>query len=185
MFRPEADQPLADTPNGKGDYFLCVARLVPYKRVDLVIDAFNKLGWLLKIIGRGRSESSLRQKAKKNIEFVGGDLTDEEVRAYYQKARAFVFGGVEDFGIVSLEAQACGKPVICPRDSGMAETVMEGKTGELFSEQSVGSLTAALRKFDKGWYDSDFCRTNAEKFSMDRFKKEMKETVMRLATHTL
>ena len=173
------------TPKGEGDYFLCVSRLVPYKRVDLVIDAFNQLGWPLKIIGSGRSRSKLKSMAKKNIEFVGGDLTDSQLVAYDQKARAFVFGGVEDFGIVSLEAQAAGKPVICYRDSGMAETVVEGKTGEFFNKPSAASLIDALRKFDKGWYDSGSCRKNAEKFSMGRFQQEMKETVERLSKKTL
>lgn len=159
-------------PNGRGDYFLCVSRLVPYKRVDLVIAAFNKLGWPLKIIGKGMSEQSLKTMAKGNIEFIS-DLTDQELVAYYQEARAFVFGGEEDFGIVALEAQACGKPVICPRDSGMAETVVEGKTGEFFDKDLVGTL----QKFVKKKYDSNFCRRNAERFSIDRFTTEMKETI--------
>lgn len=156
-----------------GDYFLCVARLVPYKKVDMVIKAFNSLGWQLKIIGKGSQESYLRNIAKKNIEFVGGNLTDAELAAYYQRSRAFVFAGEEDFGIVSLEAQACGKPVICPRNSGMAETVIEGKTGELFDKDVI----SALHKFNKNRYDSVLCRTNAEKYSIMRFKKEMKEAI--------
>ncbi len=156
-----------------GDYFLCVARLVPYKKVDAVIRAFNKLGWKLTIVGTGSQEDYLKRIAKKNIAFVGGNLTDTELAAYYQRCRAFVFGGEEDFGIVSLEAQACGKPVICPRKSGMAETVIEGKTGELFDTDLAG----ALHKFEKKKYDSVLCRSNAEKFSVSRFKKEMKEAI--------
>lgn len=164
-------------PKSEGDYFLCVARLVQYKRVDIVIEAFNELGWKLKIIGSGRSERRLKKRANKNIEFVGGDLTDTELVAYYQRCRAFVFAGEEDFGIVSLEAQACGKPVICPRRSGMAETVIEGVTGELFDTD----LTGTLQKFVKKRYDSALCRMNAEKFSTARFQKEIKEEVFRLA----
>ncbi len=164
-------------PDGMGDYFLCVSRLVPYKRVDLVIKAFNKLGWPLKIVGRGMMESKLRGMAKRNIEFVG-DLTDQDLAAYYQRARAFVFAGDEDFGIVSLEAQACGKPVICRRNSGMAETVIENKTGEFFDNDLVG----VLQKFDTKRYDSNSCRENAARFHLARFKKEMKNEVLRLAT---
>ena len=166
------------------NFFLCVARLVPYKRVDIVIDAFNELGWPLKIVGKGSAEIFLKKRAKQNIEFVGGDLTDAHMAAYYQEARAFVFGGEEDFGIVSLEAQACGKPVICYRKSGMAETVVEGKTGIFFNEQSVVSLVSALRTFDKGWYDSDLCRTQAERFGKARFINDMKATVHALAQKT-
>lgn len=159
-------------PNGAGEYFLCVARLVPYKRVDIVVKAFNKLGWPLKIIGSGMSGPCLKSMAKKNIEFVD-DLTDSELVAYYQECRAFVFAGEEDFGIVALEAQACGKPVICPYSSGMAETVVEGKTGEFFDRDLVGSLQTFVKKR----YDSNFCRQNAQKFSIDRFTKEMKEAI--------
>lgn len=157
-------------------YFLCIARLVPYKRVDIVIDAFNKLGWKLKIVGSGSIERELKKRANKNIEFVSGDLTDTELLAYYQRCRGFVFAGEEDFGIVSLEAQACGKPVICPRQSGMAETVIEGVTGELFDTD----LIRPLQKFVKKRYDSALCRMNAEKFSTARFQKEMREAVTQL-----
>lgn len=159
-------------PNGSGKFFLCVARLVPYKRVDIVIEAFNTLGWPLKIVGTGMMESTLRKMAKRNIEFIG-DLTDQELVAYYQGCRAFVYGGEEDFGIVSVEAQACGKPVICRRESGMTETVVEGKTGEFFDKDLVGTLQTFVKKR----YDSNFCRRNAERFSIDRFTTEMKETI--------
>lgn len=164
-------------PNGKGDYFLCVARLVPYKHVELVIDAFNELGWPLKIVGSGNSECGLKKRANNNIEFVGGDLTEAQLVAYDQRCRAFVFGGEEDFGIAAVEAQACGKPVICPRRSGMAETVVEGVTGELFDTD----LMSALQKFVKKRYDGDLCRQNAEKFSKTRFQKEMREAITQLS----
>ena len=159
-----------------GDYFLCVSRLVPYKKVDVVIHAFNTLGWKLKIVGTGSQEQYLKSIAKNNIEFLGGDLTDAELAAYYQRSRAFVSAADEDFGIVSLEAQACGKPVICPRESGMAETIIPGVTGELFDTD----LVRALHKVMKKRYDSSLCRENAEKFSKSRFQKEMKEAVVRL-----
>jgi glycosyltransferase involved in cell wall biosynthesis len=160
------------------NFFLCISRLVPYKRVDQVITAFNSLGWKLKIIGKGSEEHYLRGIAKKNIEFLGGDLTDSELAAYYQNTRAFVFAGDEDFGIASLEAQACGTPVICPEYSGMAETVIEGKTGELFTDD----LTGVLHKFVKQRYDSGSCRLNAQRFSTERFQSEMKREIERLTT---
>lgn len=182
---PPVDTAMFKEGSGMGDYFLCVSRLVPYKRVDIVIDAFNQLGWPLKIIGAGKSEALLKRLAKKNIEFVGGDLTDAKLVDYYQRCRAFVFSGEEDFGIVSLEAQACGKPVICYRQSGMAETVLEGKTGITFQEQTKESLIAALHAFAKGWYDSASCRKNAERFDMHRFKEEMKTAVEQLVQQTV
>lgn len=167
------------TPGENGDYFLCVARLVSYKKTDVLIRAFNKLGWKLKIIGTGSQEGYLKQIAENNVEFLGGHLTDREIAAYYQRCRAFVFAGDEDFGIVSLEAQSCGKPVICPRESGMAETVVEGETGELFDSDIVGTLQLCAKKR----YDSRLCRKNAEEFSVIRFQKEMKETVEQLTKH--
>lgn len=160
----------------RGDYFLCVSRLVPYKKVDVVIRAFNTLGWKLKIIGSGSEEDNLKSIAKQNTEFLGGDLTDQTLAAYYQRCIGFIFAGEEDFGIVSLEAQACGKPVLCPRKSGMAETVREGVTGDFFE----GDLVGALHKFRRKRYDSTLCRKNAEEFSLARFQKEIKEEVMRL-----
>jgi glycosyltransferase involved in cell wall biosynthesis len=165
--------------NDKGDYFITVSRLVPYKRVDLIIKAFNTLGWKLKIVGKGSQENYLKNIAKNNIEFIGGDLTDADLGAYYQRSRAFVAAADEDFGIVAVEAQACGKPVICPRNSGMAETVIDGITGELFDKD----LISTLQKFVKRRYDSNSCRTNAESFSVTRFQKEMKEELSRLSQH--
>jgi glycosyltransferase involved in cell wall biosynthesis len=159
------------------NYFLLVSRFVQYKRIDLVIDAFNELGWPLVIIGSGWGKRMLQNMAKKNITFITRHLTDAELVAYYQKSRAFVFAGDEDFGLIALEAQACGKPVICYRESGMAEIVIDGKTGILFNEQTKASLINALQKFTKAWYDSGFCRHNAERFSTKHFEEEIKRTV--------
>ena len=166
----------------KEPYFLCVGRFVPYKRIDLVIAAFNRLGWKLKIIGSGMLESTLKKQAGRTIEFVGGDLTDSELVSYYQKCTAFVFAGDEDFGIAAVEAAACGKPVVCPRGTGMAETVIDGQTGVLYNQQTVASLIPALRKIRKGWYDSRLCRQNALRFGEKRFKEDMQHTVLSL-TH--
>ncbi len=166
----------------KENYFLLVSRFVPYKRIDLVIDAFNELGWPLIIIGSGLGNRVLQRRAKNNITFITRYLTDADLVAYYQRCRAFVFAGDEDFGLIALEAQSCGKPVICYRQSGMAETVIEGKTGILFDAQTKESLIRALHIFNKGWYDSGSCRANAERFGIERFKKEMRVTVERLAT---
>lgn len=168
-----------------GDYFLVVSRFVPYKRLDIIIDAFNTLGWPLKVIGSGWTKSDLLRRANQNIEFIGAHLTDAELVAYYQRCRAFVFAGEEDFGIVSLEAQACGRPVVCYRQSGMAETVVEGRTGIFFDHQTPESLVDALQKLTHAWYDSDSCRSNAERFDTKHFTVNIKRSVERLVKQTV
>ncbi len=164
-----------------GAYYLLVSRLVWYKRVDLVIDAFNALQWPLVVIGDGLERRLLMRRAKKNVQFIFRHLTDEELVNYYQNCRALVFAGEEDFGLVAAEAQACGIPVIAYKESGIAEIIQDGKTGILFPEKRVSSLIDALKKAEHTWYDSTLCRNNAMRFSLDRFKKEMKSTIERFS----
>lgn len=163
------------------DYFLVVSRLVGYKRVDIIVDAFTRLGWPLVVIGTGWEKDSLVTRAGPTIRFVEY-LTDQELVLYYQNCRAFVFAGSEDFGIVAAEAAACGKPIIAYKNSGVAEIVIPGRTGILFDNQTVPSLTAALKEFAKSWYDSRLCRKNAERFSKERFKSEMRSSIEMLYT---
>lgn len=166
------------------EYFLTVSRLVPYKRVDILVDAFNRLDLPLVVIGEGSEKERLMDRSKKNITFVG-QVSEEELITYYSKCRAFVHAGVEDFGIAAVEAQAAGKPVIALNQGGIAEIVIPGRTGILFEHQSTSSLVAALESFDDREYDSDSCIKNAQRFSEARFSKEMKETVESLYnTHT-
>lgn len=154
------------------DYFLLVSRLVPYKKTDLVVKAFNQLGLSLKIAGLGNQLRRLKRMAKKNIEFLG-ELTDQELLSYYQKCQAVIFPQAEDFGLVPLEAQACGRPVIAYQGGGALETVIEGKTGLFFSPQTVGGLKEAIKRFDTASFNPGVCRQNAERFSQERFKKEI------------
>ncbi|MCL5090386.1 MAG: glycosyltransferase [Patescibacteria group bacterium] len=161
------------------NFFLVVSRLVSYKKVDLVIEVFNKLGWNLKIVGVGREMQSLRKKAKNNIEFLGL-LTDKELLAYYQNCEALIFPQEEDFGLVPLEAQACGKPVIAFAGGGALETIIEGKTGIFFREQKVEDLVRALRGFEGGGEERirpEDCRRQAEKFSQEKFIINFKKIV--------
>lgn len=157
-----------------GDYFLIVSRLVEYKRVDLAIEVFNELGWPLKIIGVGRTEKKLKKIAKRNIEFLG-KISDSQLADYYQRCRAVICPQEEDFGLVPIEAQACGKPVIAFSKGGHKETIVSGKTGEFFSFQTKNSLLELLSKFKLEKYDSRECRKNAKKFSQERFLKIFKE----------
>jgi len=164
-------------PNSK--YFLLVSRLVSYKRIDLVIEAFNQLGLPLKIIGKGIQETILKRKAKNNIEFLG-QLTDKELLGYYQKSQALIFPQEEDFGLVPLEAQACGKPVIAFRGGGALETITAGKTGEFFSPQTSKALIKVVKNFKAAKYQPEDCRKQAEKFGKEIFKKKFKEVVENL-----
>lgn len=161
------------------NYFLVVSRLVAYKRVDVVIDAFNALGWPLVVIGEGQQKKQLMRRAKKNITFLG-QVTDAELISQYAHCRAFVHAGVEDFGIAAVEAQASGKPVVAYKEGGITEIVPSGQTGLLFQKQTASSLTAALASFDKQLYDSNSCKENAQRFSIHKFQQNMKLAVERI-----
>lgn len=156
------------------DFFLVVSRLVPYKRIDLVVEAFNELRLPLVIIGDGSEYKKLKFMAKDNIKLLGR-LSDEEISKYYSKCRAFIFPGEEDFGITPLEAMASGKPVVAYRGGGVMETVIEGKTGLFFDKQCKEDLIEAVKKYIK--YENGFnkydIRNHALKFSGERFKKEI------------
>jgi len=162
--------------NQTGDYFLIVSRLVSYKKIGIVIEAFNQLGWSLKIIGSGSEMKKLKKMAKSNIQFLN-QLTDQELLSYYQNCRALVFPQEEDFGLVPLEAQACGKPVIAFAKGGALETVIEGKTGTFFYPQTSKALIKKLKEFKIDNYKSEDCRENAEKFAAGLFKKKFKQLV--------
>jgi glycosyltransferase involved in cell wall biosynthesis len=159
-----------------GDYFLAGGRLVPYKRVDLVVQACTQLGLKLVVYGDGRDRSALQQMAGPTVTFVGRVSWDDLVQLY-QGARAFVFPGLEDFGIAPVEAQAAARPVIAFAGGGALDTVIPGRTGELFAEQSVESLASTLASFDAACYDPADCRANAERFSTERFERELKESL--------
>lgn len=153
------------------DYYLCVARLEPHKRLDIVVRAFNQLGLPLYIVGEGRCRRSLEQDARGNIRFVGS-LPDSRVAALLSRARAFVHAAEEDFGIALVEAQAAGCPVIAYRGGGAAEIVTHGSTGLLYDRQDPTSLAASVMEFAPR--SSDFSpaalRTSAERFSAARFR---------------
>lgn len=161
----------------KGDYFLSVSRLVPYKRVDIIIRAFNELGLPLLVIGDGSEKKKLMQMARGNITFTGGGLTDEELARYYKNCRAFVFAACEEFGIVVGEAQAAGVPVIAYSKGGTAEIVKDGETGILFDRQSVKVLKDAIMKFQTLPLNKEACRKNALRFDTKRFQTEFRDYI--------
>ncbi len=153
-----------------GDYFLWVGRLIPYKRVDLAVRAFNELGLPLVVIGDGRDRANLERLAKPNVRFLGR-LDNVEMRRYMAGCRAFIFPAEEDFGITPLEAQAAGRPVIAYAAGGALDTVIEGVTGEFFRQPTAESLAEAVRHFDASRYDPDACVANARRFDTDSFKE--------------
>lgn len=172
--------PLASPASGSTrPYFLLVSRLVPYKRIDIAIEAFNKLGWPLKIVGSGREFNKLKDNAQSNIDFLQ-NLTDGQLIRYYEDCTALIFPGEEDLGLAILEAQSFGKPVVAYRGGGALETIVEGKTGVFFSPQTAEVLIKVLQKFDISKFEPNDCVKQAEKFSKERFKKEFRQTIERL-----
>lgn len=175
--------------NRPADYFLIVSALVPYKRVDLAVQAFNRLQYRLMIIGDGPEKNRLRKMAQKNVEFISWQNSENLVK-HYQNCKALVFPGEEDFGIVPVEAQACGKPVIAFGRGGTLETVagiFPGETvssnnkpsGIFFREQKVDSLVEAVRAFESMEFDPVAIRQNSMRFRSSIFKEKMKEFVDR------
>lgn len=155
-----------------GDYYVFFSRLIDYKRPDLVIEAFNKLGKRLLVLGRGPELERLRAMAGPNIEFLGF-VSDEKLREVFSQALALIFPAEEDFGIVPVEAMAAGRPVIAYQAGGTTEVVLPGKTGEFFTEQSVEAIIAAVAEFDPMRYDKEAIRAHALKFDQAIFKKKM------------
>jgi len=154
------------------DFFLIVSALVPYKRVDLAIEALNQLKLPLKIVGKGPELSRLKGMANRNIIFLG-ELSDQETRRLYQTCQALIFPGEEDFGLTSVEAQACGRSVIALRKGGVLESVIEGETGVFFDQQSPVSLKNAIDKFYKMRFNGEKVRDNALRFSREKFKHKV------------
>jgi glycosyltransferase involved in cell wall biosynthesis len=156
----------------RDDYFLITSRLVPYKRIDLAVRAFTKLGLPLHVVGSGRDAQSLRKLAGPSVRFLGR-LSDEQVRDEMAGCRAFIFPGEEDFGITPVEAQACGKPVIAYGAGGALSTVVEGVTGLFFREQTPDALASVVAGFRDEQFDPQAIRRHAEQFDTARFAERL------------
>ncbi len=166
------------------DYFLVVSRLVPYKRVDIAVEAFNQLGLPLIIAGDGRDKDRLEAMAKPNVHFLGR-VAEEELPKMLACCRAFVFPGEEDFGIAPLEAQAAGRPVIAYAAGGALETVVDGVTGCFFLEQTAEALAEVVRHYNDKDYDSAAIRQHARRFDTEVFKKHFSAFVAeKMAEHS-
>ena len=154
------------------DYFLIVSRLIPYKRIDLAVQAATQLGLPLKIGGKGRDMERLQAMAGDTVEFLGY-VPDEDLPRLMAKAKAFIFPGLEDFGITPVQAEAAGRPVIAYKGGGALDTVIEGVTGEYFAEQTVDSLAAVMQAFDADKYDPATIRKHALQFDTQIFKQQI------------
>lgn len=154
-----------------GDYFLVGGRLVSYKRFDIAVKAFNRLGIPLKVFGTGPEYAKLKGMAKKHIEFLGY-VPDDQLPELYRGARAFINPQIEDFGITPIESMAAGTPVIAYARGGALETVIEGKTGQFFDEQRWEELSDLIIRFKDEQYDPLKIHQHAQKFDVNNFKQK-------------
>ncbi|MBS0604819.1 MAG: glycosyltransferase [Verrucomicrobia bacterium] len=162
---------------GKEDYYLAVSRMVPYKRIDLIAEAFSHFpDKRLILVGDGPEMKKVKSVAGKNVEILGWQ-SDAKVRELMSRARGFLFAAEEDFGIVVVEAQAAGTPVIAFGKGAALETVVEGQTGLFFKEQTVASLCDSIREFERRSFDPETIRRHAQSFSRARFISEFKQFV--------
>lgn len=169
---PAIDVGSFQTSDEVDDYYLTVSRLIPYKRIDLAIEACNRLKLPLKVVGAGRSEAQLRQLAGPTIEFVG-KVDEAGLRRLYARCRALIFPAEEDLGLTPIEAQAAGRPVIAFGRGGTRETILDGETGVFFGEQTVDSLVEALQRFDHRQFDPQRIRDHVRsRFDLAVFRQQ-------------
>ncbi|MBZ0310434.1 MAG: glycosyltransferase [Anaerolineae bacterium] len=162
-------------------YFLSLGRLIPYKRVDLIVEACTRLNLPLKVGGTGRDRERLESLAGPTVEFLGY-VPESDLPDLFARCRAFVFPGLEDFGITPVQAQAAGRPVIAYGAGGALDTVIPGKTGVLFYEQSVEALMNTLQNFDDGLFNPEEIRRHALRFDSRVFEQQITDLVARYAT---
>jgi glycosyltransferase involved in cell wall biosynthesis len=173
IYPPVDTERYLPSPDPPGDYFLVVSRLIPYKRIDLAVQACNQLGLPLLVAGEGRGRAALEAIAGRTVRFMGR-LPDDELGRLLAGCRAFIFPGYEDFGIAPLEAQAAGRPVIAYAAGGALDTVVDGETGLFFHEQTPEALADAICRLNTLDLDPAAIRRNAERFSVARFKRELR-----------
>ncbi len=176
VIHPPVDLSIFELDIEKEDFYVTVGRIVKVKRFDIVIEAFNKNKKKLVVIGDGQDLKALKKKANNNIIFTGF-LETQDLIKYISKAKGFIQSGVEGFGIATLEAQACGTPIIAYGKGGILETVKDGETGVLFYEQTSTALMQSIQTFETMKFDFEFIRKEALKFTEEKFKAEFEAFV--------
>jgi len=176
VIRPPVDTSFFVPGSEQGDFFLVVSAFVPYKRVDVIVRAFNELGVPLKIVGDGPLRRKIQGEANRNIEFLG-EVSDSKLRELYQRCRALIFAGVEDFGLAPLEAQSAGRPVIAYGAGGLLETVIDWKTGIFFKEQTPAAVVDAVKTFHGVGFESQVIREHAVQFGIESFEQKIKDYI--------
>lgn len=179
VIHPPIDVNRFSLSDKQGDYYLVLARLVPYKRIDLAVQACTNLGKRLVVIGGGPDLPALRKIAGPTVEFAGR-LSDKEVERYAAECKALLFPGEEDFGMAPVEVAAAGRPTIAFRAGGAMETVIEGQTGLFFDEPTPESLADAIQRFEQQTWSQEVLRTHAEHFSIEVFQQRMREFLIRV-----
>lgn len=180
---PNVDVDSFEVVKDKEDYYFTASRMVPYKRMDLIVKAFSEMPEKrLIVIGSGPQFENIKSIAPPNVTLLGYQTSDV-LKSYMQRARAFIFAAEEDFGIIPVEAQACGTPVIAFGKGGVCETVIDKKTGILFYEQTPSAICEAITRFENSpLLDPDEIRKNAERFSKATFLVNMRNFVERVMT---
>jgi glycosyltransferase involved in cell wall biosynthesis len=176
----DVDRFYISSPKKIKNYFLLVGRMMKYKKMDLVIRAFNKMQLPLKVVGRGVEFKNLQKIAGPTVEFLGR-ISDKEIKKVYSESQAFIFPQEEDFGIVAIEALSSGRPVIAYRAGDVEEHIENEKTGIFFENQTEDDLIRAINKFQKIDFNSEYIREQALKFGRERFKTEIKKIVEEMA----
>lgn len=179
---PPVDIERFELAQKEGQYFLAVGRLTPYKRFDLLVETFNDMKLPLVVVGTGKEEKRLKKIGGRFVTFLG-HIPDDELSEVYRKAMALVFPQTEDFGITPLESMACGRPVIAFAEGGALETVIPGKTGLFFQEQTVESLKKAILEFGALKWDKTAIREHAKSFSREIFEENIRKCVENRYAH--
>lgn len=174
-FTPDSSVPV-------GDYFLIVSRLIPYKRIDLAVRAFQDLPHeRLIVVGSGRARQTLEKLAGPNVSFLGWQPPEKQLELM-RGCKAFIFPGLEDFGIAPVEAMSVGRPVVAFQGGGALDTVIPGKTGEFFAEQEPELLQKAIENFDVHNYNPAECRSQADRFSREEFRRRLLDCLENFVT---
>ena len=183
FYRREADviHPPVDTSRFQispevDDYCILVSRFVPYKRIDLAVEAFTRMNRPLKVVGNGRQMKELKKIAGPTIEFLG-HVGNAELNVLMARAKAYIMPGEEDFGIAPVEANACGRPVVAFAAGGALDVQVDGVTGVLFKEQTVDALCEAVEKLDRIEWNPERIRENAMRFDTQKFREKISTAI--------